>query len=244
MTSASIMFYLLLFTAAFLYSSVGHGGASGYLALMIFFSYPPETIRSLVLLLNIFVSGIAFIQYYRAGHFKWNIFWPFAITSIPAAFMGGLVTVDVNIYKKIIAVLLILSALRLSQIKLNYERSSTVRSVPLALLIGACIGFFSGMIGIGGGIILSPLLLFLNWADIKSAAAVSALFIFVNSAAGLAGASVIEFEYKNEFWVMLFLVVAGGTLGSYLGAKKLESKALSRLLAAILLIASIKLISF
>lgn len=244
MTSASIMFFLLLFTAAFLYSSVGHGGASGYLALMIFFSYPQETIRSLVLLLNIFVSGIAFIQYYRAGHFKWNIFWPFAITSIPAAFMGGLVTVDVNIYKKIIAVLLILSALRLSQIKLNYERAITVRSVPLALLIGVCIGFFSGMIGIGGGIILSPVLLFLNWADIKSAAAVSALFIFVNSAAGLAGASVIEFEYKNEFWVMLFLVVAGGTLGSYLGAKKLESKALSRLLAAILLIASIKLISF
>lgn len=244
MASTSILFFLLLFTAAFLYSSVGHGGASGYLALMIFFSFTPGTIRSMVLLLNIFVSGIAFIQYYRAGHFKWNIFWPFAITSIPAAFMGGLVTVDVNIYKKIIAVLLILSALRLSQIKLNYERAITVRSVPLALLIGVCIGFFSGMIGIGGGIILSPVLLFLNWADIKSAAAVSALFIFVNSAAGLAGASVIEFEYKNEFWVMLFLVVAGGTLGSYLGAKKLESKALSRLLAAILLIASIKLISF
>ena len=118
--------------------------------------------------------------------------------------------------------MLILSALKLSKIELNYERSSTVRSVPLALLIGACIGFFSGMIGIGGGIILSPLLLFLNWAYIKSAAAVSALFIFVNSAAGLAGASVIEFEYKNEFWMMLFLAVAGGTLGSYLGANKLE----------------------
>lgn len=240
--SLEILFYVLLVLVAFLYSSVGHGGASGYLALMAFFSFSPETMRPIALLLNIFVSLIAFIQYYRAGFFRWNLFWPYALASFPAAFIGGMITVDVGFYKKTLAVLLLFSVVKLLGIKFNTASFDLKQNVFLALLIGAIIGLFSGMIGIGGGIILSPILLLLQWADMKKTAAASALFIFVNSIAGLAGLFTKGFEFKTEMGWMIVLALIGGIAGSHFGANKFKSEFLNKILAIVLIIASIKLI--
>jgi len=237
-----ILFYVLLVLVAFLYSSLGHGGASGYLALMAFFSFAPETMRPTALLINIFVSLIAFVQYYRGGFFKWNLFWPFALASFPAAFIGGMISVDVGLYKKILAVLLLFSVVRLLGIKFKTATFDVKQNVFLALLIGAIIGLFSGMIGIGGGIILSPIILLLHWADMKKTAAVSALFIFVNSLAGLAGLFTKGFEFKTEMGLMIVLALLGGILGSYFGANKFKSEFLNKILAIVLIIASLKLI--
>ncbi len=242
MTASLILFYVLLIAVAFLYSSVGHGGASGYLALMAFFSFAPETMRPTALLLNVFVSLIAFVQYYRNGYFKWSLFWPFALASFPAAFIGGMITVDAGIYKKILAVLLLFSVIKLLGVKIQTKKLEVRQNILVALIIGAAIGLFSGMIGIGGGIILAPIILLLHWADMKQTAAVSSLFIFVNSVAGLAGLFTKGFEYKNEMGLMIIIALAGGIAGSYFGAKKFDNRFLNKLLAVVLIIASIKLI--
>lgn len=236
-----ILFYILLLVVAFLYASVGHGGASGYLALMSFFSFVPETMRPIALMLNIVVSGIAFIQYYRGGHFKWDIFWPFALTSVPAAFLGGLVVVEAGVYKKILAVLLLFSVLKLSGLNIRTKWFEVKQNIVLALLIGAIIGLFSGMIGIGGGIILSPVIILLNWADMKQTAAVSALFILVNSLSGLAGLYTNGFNIGTEILLPGIIAIGGGLAGAYYGATKFNNKVLKKLLAFVLLIASIKL---
>lgn len=239
---ADILFYFLLVLIAFLYSSVGHGGASGYLALMAFFSFSPENMRLTALILNIFVSIVSFAQYYRNRYFQWKLFWPFAIASIPAAYFGGLIMVDAMIYKKILAVLLFFPILKLAG--LNFKTETEIKEINfyMAILIGAIIGLLSGMIGIGGGIILSPVLLLLHWADLKHTAAVSSLFIFVNSIAGLAGAINYKFEFSGEIGLMLLMALAGGLAGSYFGARKFQSILLKRMLAIVLLIASVKLI--
>src|SRR6266508_1299814 len=182
-----ILFYILLFLVAFLYSSVGHGGASGYLALMALFSISPDVMKPTALLLNLFVSLTSFVQFYRGKHFNWKIFLPFAITSVPMAYVGGLITVDANIYKKILGILLLVPINRFlffTNIKVEKLKRS---NIFLSLPIGGGIGFLSGLIGIGGGIILSPVLLLLKWTEMKQTAAISALFIFVNSLSGLAG---------------------------------------------------------
>jgi uncharacterized membrane protein YfcA len=237
-----ILFYVLLVLVAFLYSSVGHGGASGYLALMAFFSFAPETMRPTALLLNIFVSLIGFVQYYRAGYFKWNLFWPYAVTSIPAAFIGGMISVDAGLYKKILAVLLLFSVVRLLGIQFKTATFDVKQNVFLALLIGAIIGLFSGMIGIGGGIILTPIILLMHWADMKKTAAICALFIFVNSIAGLAGLLTNGFEFKTEMGWMIIVALFGGIMGSYYGANKFKSDFLNKILAVVLIIASLKLL--
>ena len=237
-----IIFYILLFLVAFLYSSVGHGGASGYLALMAFFSFAPGTMRPTALILNLFVSLIAFIQYYRSGYFQWKLFWPFAIASIPAAFIGGLIFIDAAWYKKILGILLLFPVIRLAGVTFNTEKNKKDQTLFASLIIGAVIGLFSGMIGIGGGIILSPVILLLHWANMKQTAAVSALFIFVNSLAGLAGILTTGLEYKPEIVWMIAIAFTGGLAGSYLGAKKFDNIFLKRLLAVVLLMASVKLL--
>ncbi len=242
MMHTEIIFYLLLLLVAFLYASVGHGGASGYLALMSFYSFDPGTMRSSALLLNIIVSLIAFVQYYRSGYFGWQLFWPFAITSIPAAFTGGLIAVNAGLYKQILGVLLLFPAVRLAGINFHSEISKKEQNIIASLLIGAVIGLASGIIGIGGGIILSPVILLLHWADMKQTAAISALFIFVNSLAGLAGLFATGFEYKPEMGMMIAIAFTGGLAGSYFGAKKFESALLKKILAAVLLIAAVKLL--
>lgn len=241
-TETLLLFYLLLFFVAFMYSSVGHGGASGYLALMAFFSFAPVTIRPTALLLNIFVSLTSFIQYYRGKHFKWKLFYPFAIASVPAAFIGGLVTINPKWYKIILGILLLFSVIRLLGIKTDENKPHKKQSLLLSLLIGALIGLLSGMIGIGGGIILSPVILLLQWGNMKQTAAVSALFILVNSLAGMAGLFTKQFHFDSSMLTMIVIAFVGGLLGSYLGALKINNTMLKKVLAIVLLMASVKLL--
>ncbi|MCG3165353.1 MAG: hypothetical protein POELPBGB_01116 [Bacteroidia bacterium] len=236
------LFIPLLFIVAFLYASVGHGGASGYLALMALFSFNPSVMKSSALILNICVSIIAFYQYYKGGYFKWQLFLPFIITSVPASFIGAYITVDSDIYKKILGVLLLFPILRLLGVfgKEN-EKLKEIKWL-WALFIGAIIGLLSGMIGIGGGIILSPVILLLHWGNIKQSAAVSALFIFVNSIAGITGLMIKGVSIDNYVFLWLPVAITGGVAGAYVAQKKLNNQTLKILLASVLVIASVKLL--
>lgn len=240
---SEILFYVLLPLVAFLYASVGHGGASGYLALMVLFSFAPEVMRPTALVLNLVVSIVAFSQYYRQGHFDWRLFWPFAVASIPAAFIGGLLVMDGMVYKKVLGILLLISVIRLLMSGKNNLTMLHQPQIVVALAIGGVIGFLSGLIGIGGGIILSPVILLLHWADMKKTAAVSALFIFVNSIAGLAGLMTKGFDFTSQMTLMIVLAFAGGLLGSWLGAGRLANAQLRWVLAVVLVIASVKLLT-
>ena len=235
------LFLGLLPIVAFLYASVGHGGASGYLALMALFSFTPETMKPTALLLNLFVAGIAFYHYYKAGHFNLRLFIPFAITSIPLAFLGGTIEVDASLYKKILAVLLIFAILKMLNV---FGRESTIiKEVKTwqGLLVGGIIGFFSGLIGIGGGIILTPVILLLHWGKMKEAAAVSALFIWANSASGFIGQLTSGVSIGTETFVLVAIAFVGGFFGSYFGSKKINNQLLRYILAFVLTIASVKL---
>ena len=243
MEGCDLLFFVLLPVVAFLYASVGHGGASGYLALMAFFSFAPDFMRPAALLLNLAVSFIAFIQYYRQGYFDWKLFWPFASASIPAAFIGGQIEIEADIYKKVLAVLLIFAVIRLLDFRIRQSKENIHPSLMVSLAIGASIGFLSGLIGIGGGIILSPIILLLHWADMKKTAAVSALFIFVNSLAGLAGLWTKGFAFEMQMVWMVLIAFAGGALGAYLGAGRFENRKLKWILAVVLVIASVKLLT-
>ncbi len=242
MNEYSFLFYCLLFVVAFLYASVGHGGASGYLALMALFSFSAEQMKSSAIFLNILVSAIAFAQYYHAGFFKIKLFFPFAISSIPSAFLGGMLSVNAQIYKKILAILLLFPIFRLMGLNPQERETLEKQNVLLSLCIGLVIGFLSGLIGIGGGIILSPVILLLRWANMKETAAVSALFILVNSLAGLGGLSLQGLNTSADIYVMLLVALSGGLLGSYLGAKKFKHQVLRVLLVSVLSIACIKLL--
>lgn len=239
------LFYILLPIVAFLYASVGHGGASGYLALMIIFSFAEGELKSTALILNIFVSAIAFVSYLYKKHFDLRLFLMVGIISIPAAFLGGRLDVDDNLFKKILGVVLLIAVLKLVGVfdqKKSNEEELNKPILVVALLIGAGIGFLSGLLGIGGGILLTPLLLFLRWSTVKVAAGISALFIFVNSISGLIGQiSEDKMILHQNIVLLIILAVCGGLLGGYLGSTKLNNKALRYLLAVVLLIATYKL---
>lgn len=236
------LFYILLFLVAFLYASVGHGGASGYLALMAIFSIAPDVMKPTALLLNLFVSLTSFIQFYRGGYFRMKLFLPFAFASVPFAFVGGLITVDASIYKQILGWLLLLPVIRFfffNQVEVEEQKQF---SLPLAIFIGVVIGFLSGLIGIGGGIILSPVLLLLHWANMKQTAAISALFIFVNSLSGLAGQLTKGLHFTTDMYLYVVIAFIGGLAGAYYGSMKVKQAALKYLLATVLLIAAVKLL--
>jgi len=237
-----VFFYVLLFLVAFLYSSVGHGGASGYLALMALWGIAPEVMKPTALLLNLFVSLTSFIQFYRGKHFNWKIFLPFAIASVPMAFLGGSISVDADIYKKILGFLLLIPIIRFlffPNIRVNELKGA---NIPLSLAIGAAIGFLSGLIGIGGGIILSPILLLLKWTDMKQTAAISALFIFVNSLSGLAGQLTKGIQFNADMYAYVGVAFAGGIFGAYFGSLKFKQTILKYLLALVLIMAAYKLL--
>jgi hypothetical protein len=231
-----------LFIVAFLYAAVGHGGASGYLALMAIFGMMPDIMKPTALLLNLFVSLSAFVLFYKEGHFKWKIFLPFALASIPFSFLGGMISLDASIYKKILGILLLIPVVRLAAFPNKDINDLKQSTVFLSLLIGACIGFLSGLIGIGGGIILSPVLLLLAWTNQKQTAAISALFIFVNSLSGLAGQLTKGINFQSEMFVLVGVAFAGGSVGAWLGARKFNQNILKYLLATVLLMASVKLL--
>lgn len=240
----SSLFYLLIPIVAFLYASVGHGGASGYLALMALFSFPPPMMKQTALLLNLFVAGSAFYHYYRAGHFNKHLFIYFAIGSIPAAYLGGMGTLDLWIYKKILGFILFFAVARMLFTQTSEKRITQQISVIPALLMGIVIGYFSGLIGIGGGIILTPLILLLQWGNMKEAAAVSALFIWVNSASGLIGQFSSGVALSSTTFILVALALVGGLLGSYYGSRRWNNRKLEYFLALVLTTAGIKLILF
>lgn len=232
---------ILLLLVAFLYASVGHGGASGYLALMSLFAFPVTFMKPTALVLNILVSAISFYFYYREKKFEWKLFYPFAITSIPFSFLGGIITIETHIYKIILATVLLFAVARLLGLFGKQKGELKPINLPLALFIGAVIGFLSGLIGIGGGIILSPVLLLLGWADIKKSAAVSALFIFANSISGLMGFVSKGGTLPISSVSLIAVVLIGGILGGYFGSKKMNTLVLRNVLAVVLLIAIFKL---
>jgi uncharacterized protein len=236
------LFIGLLPIVAFMYASVGHGGASGYLALMALFSFAPETMKPTALLLNLFVAGIAFFHFAKAGYFNKKLFFVFAIASIPFAFFGGMIEVDASIYKKVLAGLLIFAILRM--LNVFGKETEKIKSVKIwqGLLVGGSIGFFSGLIGIGGGIILTPLILLMKWGKMKEAAAVSALFIWVNSAAGMIGQYSSGMRLELQSFILVGIAIIGGFLGAYFGSKRLNNKILRYMLAFVLVIACVKLI--
>jgi uncharacterized membrane protein YfcA len=241
-TELMILFYFLLFSVAFLYASVGHGGASGYLALGAIFDLAKEVMRPTALLLNLFVSLTSFIQFYRGKHFIFKIFLPLAIASVPMAFLGGRIDIDTGSYKTMLGILLLVPIIRFlffPNIPVTEIRKS---NTGLSLLIGAIIGFISGVIGIGGGIILSPILLLLKWTDQKQTAAISALFIFVNSFAGLLGQWSKGIVFNSNMIGYVVVAFAGGLCGAYFGAMKFNQNILRILLALVLILAAYKLI--
>ena len=242
MPETIIIFYGLLFIVAFFYASVGHGGASGYLALMAIFSISPEVMKPTALLLNLFVSLISFIQFYRGKHFVWKIFLPLAIASVPMAFVGGLVMVDASVYKKMLGLLLLIPVARFLFFPNTPVNEIKTHNAFLSLLIGAVIGLLSGLIGIGGGIILSPILLFLKWTDQKQTAAISALFIFVNSLSGLAGQMTKGIQFNENMVWYVAIAFTGGLLGAYFGALRFKQDILKNVLALVLLLAVYKLL--
>lgn len=240
-TELFLVFAMILVIIAFLYASVGHGGASGYLALMALFSFPITFMKPTALLLNLFVAGTAFWYFKKNQHFRWKLFYPFALTSIPAAFIGGYLNINATLYKQILGVFLIVAVLRMMGFFGNEKPQQKDIKLPIALLIGFSIGLFSGLIGIGGGIILSPVIILLAWGNMKEAAAVSALFIFVNSAAGMAGFIIKNHEFPIESFSLVPIALLGGIFGAMYGSHKFSNQTLTYILSVVLLMASIKL---
>jgi len=227
---------------ATLYSCVGHGGASGYIAVLILFGLSPLVIKPTALFLNIIVASIAAIQFYRAGYFRWSIFWPFACTSIPFAFTGGFFVLPDGPYKIAIGVTLLFSAWRLLGRSAQPASRLIPPSVSTALLTGAAIGLVSGLIGVGGGIFLSPLMILSGWARTKETAAVSAFFVLVNSLSGLLGYASAAHSIPQMAVFFAMAAVAGGMTGSYLGSRRFSHLVVQRALSIVLILAGIKLI--
>ncbi len=233
---------LILFAlVAFLYSTVGHGGASGYLAVMALLGYSAELARTDALILNLVVSAVAFIQYHKGGYFRSAVFFKLAGFSVPFALLGGFVKLNDNGYQFLLSLVLLLAAVGIA---FKPAEKETTRPFPFitAALIGSCIGLISGMTGIGGGVLLSPLLLLAGWAKQKEAAALSAAFIFVNSCSGLAGRFLGGAALDPNIYWMALTALASALAGAWLGAHKYRPVALKWILAVVLITAAVKIL--
>ncbi len=225
---------------AFLYSSVGHAGASGYIAVMTMCGLAQKDVKPAALILNILVASLGTFQFWRAGHFSWRLFWPFALASIPMAFLGGLWELPKPYFEILVGLVLLFSAARFL-FRPPREGEPQPPSVPVALGVGAGLGLLAGLTGTGGGIFLTPLVIFMHWARTKTASAISAMFILVNSISGLTG------YLKNNHYVPDFVAplavaaVVGGGLGSYLGSRRFPVPTIKILLAIVLSIAGFQL---
>lgn len=241
--SQALIVALLFLAGAALYSSVGHGGASSYLAVMGLFGFAAATMKPTALALNILVSTIATVKFHRAGLFSWRLFWPFAVVSVPTAFAGGAMALPARGYKIVVGVVLLYAAVWMFRSSLR-PVLTRLREPPMAaaLVSGVVIGFLSGLTGVGGGIFLSPLLLYMGWAETRATSAVAAPFILVNSVAGLLGhlSSVAELPSSIPLWGAAVLV--GGWVGASYGSKRAPAPVLRQLLAAVLVVAGIKLV--
>lgn len=236
--------FILFLTIATLYSSVGHAGASGYLALMALLSFAPESIKPTSLVLNIIVAAIASVKFIQAGYFDRKIFFAFIFTSIPFAFLGGFITISPKYFQLIAGMFLIISALLLiikTKIKPAQSESKPI-PIAYALFIGSIIGIVSGLIGVGGGIFLSPILIVANWTSVKKASGVAALFILYNSLAGLAGHLTALNKLDHHIFYWIIAVAIGGLVGSYLGTIKFNNKIIIACLFLVLLTAGVKFV--
>lgn len=285
MLGIPILWILLFFVVAFLYSAVGHGGASGYLALMSIWHLAPEHMKPVALILNLVVSGIAFIQFYRQGHFLWRLFLPIAALSIPMAYLGGFTPLKDDVYQLGLGVFLVISVVLLNvnlrgRISLKKDDDKRVLAddasqlsreyLLAAAVMGGGIGYVSGLLGIGGGILLSPVLLLLGWTQQKQTAAMGAAFIFVNSMSGLVGfvqqhplwestaekmsgvadQAITGGSVLGIYWLSVSMIVGalitpvilGGVAGSWYGSKKFSHRGMKGILSVVLLIAAIKLL--
>jgi uncharacterized membrane protein YfcA len=242
MVEFEILIIAAIFLVALLYSSVGHAGASGYLAVMALLSVAPDISRPTALVLNIFVATIATVQFYRAGYFDWRTFLSFAVTSVPFAFLGGMINLPTVWHKRLLGVVLLFTAFRFLW---SFAASGETKQVNLwlALAIGAVMGLLSGLTGVGGGIFLTPLLLFANWSETKQAAGISAMFILVNSIAGLLGNYSQVQSLPGNVWFWVLAAVIGGIIGSTLGSRYFAIITMRRLLAIVLVIAGVKLLT-
>jgi hypothetical protein len=240
---STLLVSALLFVVATLYSSVGHGGATGYLAVLSFFAVAPAQMAGTALMLNVLVAGMASFAFVRAHHLVARLLWPFVLVSVPAAFLGGYLRVADRVYFILLALGLVAAALRLGLVPLKNSVEPT-RTLPVAAAfpLGGAIGLFSGMIGIGGGVLLSPVLMLARWATAKQAAAVAAVFIVANSLAGIAGRAMRGTLDVVPVLVPLIAAFAGGLLGSYLGANRFSGSTLRRLLSLVLLFAAVRLL--
>lgn len=234
---------LLMAAAAALYSSVGHGGASAYLAIMALFSVAPATMRPTALALNLVVAGVAAISFARKRQTNLRLLAAFAVTAVPAAFIGGLVQLPAELYRPLLGLVLIAAAVRLFW---QPERLAAreIKPPPLAMSLpaGAALGLLAGLTGTGGGIFLSPLIILFGWEEPRRAAGVAAAFIFLNSAAGLAGNAAGVEALPSELPIFVAAVAAGALLGIWGGVSRLPSERLLQALGLVLVIAALKLL--
>lgn len=240
--SFSLWFLSCIAVAAILYSSVGHGGASGYLAVMALFGLDPAMMKPAALIMNIFVTVLVLFRLNRAGHFNWRLFIPFIIASIPLAFLGGAYTLNSTAYKVIVGLALILAMWRMLVV---VENNDNIRMPKLwvAVPVGGFLGFISGLTGVGGGIFLSPLLLLFNWTNMRGSAAIAAAFILVNSIAGIAGYATTATQWPSGIPALVVAALVGGVIGSELCLRRLAPNQLRKVLAVVLAIAGTKMIA-
>lgn len=241
-SSTIVALSVIICAVAMLYSSIGHGGASGYIASMALFGILPSVLKPTALCLNLAVSFVAAVCFARAGYFSWSLFWPFALTSIATSFIGGYINLPLHLYKILLGCVLFASAYRL--VVKSKSGDGVTRRPPLAISLaaGTVIGLISGLIGVGGGIFLSPLLVLMGWAEAKEASAVSAFFILVNSASGLMGYLFRHQMAPDVPPSLIVAAVAGGIIGSYAGCYKLPRPFVVRTLSVVLLTAGTKMI--
>ena len=239
---AHILLALCMFLGAALYSSVGHAGASAYIAAMALFSVPPAVMRPTALTLNILVAGLGSYRYAQAGYFRWRVVWPFLLGSLPFAFIGGGIHLPGEYYRALVGIVLVLSGLRMFWAAHIYAKRE-VHDPPiwLSILIGIGIGFLSGLTGTGGGIFLSPVIIFMSWSDLRTTSGIAALFILGNSIAGLLGNLATVRSLPPELPFYIVAVILGGLLGTTFGTK-FPIIYVRRALGVVLLIAGVKLI--
>ncbi len=227
---------------ALLYSSVGHGGASGYLAVLAFAGLEKEQLSSTSLVLNLVVASLSAIAFARAKHLRWSLALPFLLGSLPFAFIGGRMKVSDTVYYILLGVVLVAAGLRML-IPMKGSSDTKPPTIPVAVGAGAGIGLFSGIVGVGGGIFLSPIAILLRWMTAKEASAVAAVFILGNSLAGLAGrVTAHTLSLPTAVMPCIPCALAGGLVGSYIGAQKLDNRRLQSVLGVVLLVAAVKLI--
>ncbi len=239
-----VLISTIFFFIALLYSTVGHAGASAYLATMALLSFTPAEMKPTALALNVIVAIIASVRFYQAGYFSWRLLWPFALASVPLAYLGGTLPTNTTAYKILVGIALVFAAVHFMIRSRNSSMPDEVNKLPglpVSLATGGVIGFVSGLTGVGGGIFLSPVLLLMKWAGLRQAAAASAVFILLNSVSGLAGYLQKGGSVPSHLGGWSLAVIAGGFLGSTLGATRLNNPVLRSLLGIVLFGAGLKL---